>query len=160
MIHEAYMPVYRCPDFHCVVRTGSPEVVQEALADLKSKVLFRNTLYHIVWFHYDSWMKAILSRTSQGFCIHGRTIFSKKRCREMLCGNFRSMRPAKTTNKPPPNIWNRNCCTRKSWSFILLSCWDITFRLPESPPWETLSPRFSYPIIVQYFRIVSHGPCP
>ena len=22
MIHEAYMPVYRCPDFHCVVRTG------------------------------------------------------------------------------------------------------------------------------------------
>ena len=35
MIHEAYMPVYRCPDFHCVVRTGSPEVVQEALADLK-----------------------------------------------------------------------------------------------------------------------------
>ena len=36
MIHEAYMPVYRCPDFHCVVRTGSPEVVQEALADLKT----------------------------------------------------------------------------------------------------------------------------
>ena len=22
MIHEAYMPVYRCPDFHCVVRAG------------------------------------------------------------------------------------------------------------------------------------------
>ena len=21
MIHEAYMPVYRCPDFHCAVRT-------------------------------------------------------------------------------------------------------------------------------------------
>ena len=36
MIHEAYMPVYRCPDFHCVVRTGPPEVVQEALADLKN----------------------------------------------------------------------------------------------------------------------------
>ena len=38
MIHEAYMPVYRCPDFHCVRvygRTGPPEVVQEALADLK-----------------------------------------------------------------------------------------------------------------------------
>ena len=34
MIHEAYMPVYRCPDFHCV-HAGSPEVVQEALADLK-----------------------------------------------------------------------------------------------------------------------------
>ena len=30
------------PDFHCVVRTGSPEVVQEALADLKrnSSVVF------------------------------------------------------------------------------------------------------------------------
>ena len=39
MIHEAYMPVYRCPDFHCGrVRgcAGPPEVVQEALADLKN----------------------------------------------------------------------------------------------------------------------------
>ena len=38
MILEAYMPVYRCPDFHCVRvygQTGPPEVVQEALADLK-----------------------------------------------------------------------------------------------------------------------------
>ena len=42
MIREAYMPVYRCPDFHCVRagvrvygRAGPPEVVQEALADLK-----------------------------------------------------------------------------------------------------------------------------
>ena len=34
MIHEAYMPVYRCPDFHCA-GAGPPEVVQEALADLK-----------------------------------------------------------------------------------------------------------------------------
>ena len=41
MIHEAYMPVYRCPDFHCVVRTGSPEVVQEALADLKRSIDLR-----------------------------------------------------------------------------------------------------------------------
>ena len=41
MIHEAYMPVYRCPDFHCVVRTGPPEVVQEALADLKNRILSR-----------------------------------------------------------------------------------------------------------------------
>ena len=24
MIHEAYMPVYRCPDFHCAVRTYGP----------------------------------------------------------------------------------------------------------------------------------------
>ena len=40
MIHEAYMPVYRCPDFHCV-HAGSPEVVQEALADLKSGDLVR-----------------------------------------------------------------------------------------------------------------------
>ena len=39
MIHEAYMPVYRCPDFHCV-RVGSPEVVQEALADLKMEMHF------------------------------------------------------------------------------------------------------------------------
>ena len=34
------MPVYMCPDFHCGCtgsRTGSPEVVQEALADLKNK---------------------------------------------------------------------------------------------------------------------------
>ena len=23
MIHEAYMPVYRCPDFHCVRAGGS-----------------------------------------------------------------------------------------------------------------------------------------
>ena len=111
---------------------------------IKSKVLIRNTLYHIVWFHYDSWMKAILSRTSQGFCIHGRTIFSKERCREMLCGNFRSMRQAKPTNKPPPNLWNMNRYIRKSWSLILLSCWEITFRLPESPPWETDSPRFPF----------------
>ena len=37
MIHEAYMPVYRCQDFlaRSGVRTGSPEAVQEALADLK-----------------------------------------------------------------------------------------------------------------------------
>ena len=34
MIHEAYMPVYRCPDFYWG-DTGSPEVVQEVLADLK-----------------------------------------------------------------------------------------------------------------------------
>ena len=40
MIYEAYMPVYRCPDFHCV-RTGSPEVVQEALADLKRELTSR-----------------------------------------------------------------------------------------------------------------------
>ena len=39
MIHEAYMPVYRCPDFHCA-GAGSPEVVQEALADLKSVIIF------------------------------------------------------------------------------------------------------------------------
>ena len=41
MIHEAYMPVYRCPDFHCIrvyVRTGSPEVVQEAIVDLKTSI--------------------------------------------------------------------------------------------------------------------------
>ena len=38
MIHEAYMPVYRCPDFHCA-GAGPPEVVQEALADLKRIVL-------------------------------------------------------------------------------------------------------------------------
>ena len=40
MIHEAYMPVYRCQDFYCVRvcgRAGPPEVVQEALADLKRK---------------------------------------------------------------------------------------------------------------------------
>ena len=41
MIHEAYMPVYRCQDFHCVrmgVRVDQiwSEVVQEALADLKT----------------------------------------------------------------------------------------------------------------------------
>ena len=36
MIHEAYMPVYRCPDFHCA-GAGPPEVVQEALADLKKE---------------------------------------------------------------------------------------------------------------------------
>ena len=36
MIHEAYMPIYRCPDFHCA-GAGPPEVVQEALADLKSR---------------------------------------------------------------------------------------------------------------------------
>ena len=39
MIHEAYLPVYTCdPDFHCVWAGGQvhpPEVVQEALADLK-----------------------------------------------------------------------------------------------------------------------------
>ena len=38
MVHEAYMPVYRCPDFHCA-GAGSPEVVQEALADLKTRAL-------------------------------------------------------------------------------------------------------------------------
>ena len=37
MIHEACMPVYRGVQiFIAYVRTGSPEVVQEALADLKS----------------------------------------------------------------------------------------------------------------------------
>ena len=43
MIHEAYMPVNRCPDFHCVrtgVRAGPPEVAQEALAVLKSSFRF------------------------------------------------------------------------------------------------------------------------
>ena len=39
MIHEAYMPVYIGSGF-LLRRTGPPEVVQEALADLKS---------HIVW---------------------------------------------------------------------------------------------------------------
>ena len=42
MIHEASMPVYRCPDFHCVRAggcAGSPEVVQEALADLKTSYI-------------------------------------------------------------------------------------------------------------------------
>ena len=34
MIHEAYMPVYMGPRFS--LHTGSPEVVQEALADLKN----------------------------------------------------------------------------------------------------------------------------
>ena len=33
MIHEAYMPVYMGPRFS--LHTGPPEVVQEALADLK-----------------------------------------------------------------------------------------------------------------------------
>ena len=37
------MPVYRCPDFHCV-HTGSPEVVQDALADLKKKTYNCNLL--------------------------------------------------------------------------------------------------------------------
>ena len=44
MIHEAYMPVYiPDSDFHCG-RAGSPEVVQEALADLKICFYF----YHVV----------------------------------------------------------------------------------------------------------------
>ena len=36
MIHEAYMPVYMGSRF--LARAGPPEVVQEALADLKSGV--------------------------------------------------------------------------------------------------------------------------
>ena len=37
MIHEAYMPVYMGSRFSLHRRAGSPEVVQEALADLKKK---------------------------------------------------------------------------------------------------------------------------
>ena len=41
MFREAYVPVNRCPDFHCG-RVQQPESVQEALADLKIIImLFR-----------------------------------------------------------------------------------------------------------------------
>ena len=42
MIHEAYMPVYMGSRFSLPsgVRVGPPEVVQEALADLKRKDRF------------------------------------------------------------------------------------------------------------------------
>ena len=59
MIHETYMPVYRCPDFHCVRtggRAGSPEVVQEALADLKIRMVSISGnhvhAFHTIWPSY------------------------------------------------------------------------------------------------------------
>ena len=54
MIHEAYMPVYMGPRFS--LHTGSPEVGQEALADLKKlldkyarKVFALNYIYKIIF---------------------------------------------------------------------------------------------------------------
>ena len=50
MIHKAYMPVYSDPDFFCTQTgwtgrdgTDQPKVVQEFLADLKTKL--ENTKY-------------------------------------------------------------------------------------------------------------------
>ena len=75
---------------------------------------------------------------------YGRTIVSKEQRCEMLCGNFRSMRQANPTNKPPPNLWNMKWYIGKSWSDTLMNCWEITFRLPESPPWKNDFPRFPF----------------
>ena len=148
---------------------GNPKNIQPFFSLFIVGLRLISMLYILMWiYHYGKKLEIFPERkiTAQINFIRSKqsitraTVFSCYCywwCCEMLCGNFRSMRPAKTTNKPPPNIWNRNCCTRKSWTFILLSSWDITSRLPESPPWETVSPRFSYPMIVQYFRIVSHG---
>ena len=44
MIHEAYMPVYMGSRF--LARAGPPEVVQEALADLKMETTGFNFINH------------------------------------------------------------------------------------------------------------------
>ena len=79
MIHEAYMPVYRCPD-DWRGRAGSSEVVQEALADLKSSGRVagtRQTLPRINIFAYSQ-KTQLIQNLSSCWDLAVRNIWNEK----------------------------------------------------------------------------------